>query len=231
VRAWREDSPFFTLMMLPGPFAELAYLSGLEQFLVGTRRDPGATRRLAEGMVDYALVLAERAFLAGAQGFLIGEDLAWDRGLFLRRETYAELFLPALHRQRATLRSLGLPVLLHSDGAFGDLLEDLAEVGLDGLHGLQPSAGIELGALKARFGDRWCLWGNLELDVIAAATPRILEQTVSETLRVGAATPGFIFGSSAGVLGADLPAERVRATYDLARALAEAGPSPISGNC
>ena len=227
LRAWVEDSPFFTFAMLPGPFSELLYLLGTEDFLALTLRDPVVAARLAEGMVDYALDLARRAHELGAEGFLVGDDIAWHRGLYLSPASWRGIFLPALRREMEALRDLGVPVVLHSDGNLTEVLEDWAGLGADGLHGLQSSAGMDLASLKLRFGSRLCLWGNVDMQDIADASRHELDQVLHAIFTTGNATPGFIFGSSAGDLGVDLPAERVRETYELANRLRDLPPAPL----
>jgi len=227
LRAWIEDSPFFVFAMLPGPFSELSYLLGTEDFLALTLRDPAVAAQLAEGMVDYALDLARRAHELGAEGFLVGDDIAWHRGLYLSPPSWRSIFLPALRREVEALRELGVPVVLHSDGNLAAVLEDWAGLGADGLHGLQSSAGMDLAAVKLRFGARLCLWGNLDMEVLTDTPRHELDQVLGAIFAAGNATPGFIFGSSAGELGIDLPAARVRQTYEVAKRLRDVGSPPV----
>lgn len=219
LRAFLEESPFFTFVMLPGPFSELGYLLGTEEFLSLTVRKSETARLLAEGMADYALALAVHARSLGAEGFIVGDDVAWHRGLYLSPASYRRIFLPALEREVRCLRELGAPVVLHSDGNLAEVIEDWAGLGADGLHGLQPSAGMDLAEVSRRFGTRLCLWGNLDLEVIAGAPDRELEPVLRDIFATGRSSPGFVFGSSAGELGDDLPVARVRDAYERAGGL------------
>lgn len=225
LRAWRSDSPFFTLAVLPGPFGELAYSQGVERFLALAWRRPEEARQLAEAMVDYALELAGRAREQGAEGFLIGEDVAWERGLLLRAATYRALFLPALRREVEGLRAHGAPVLFHSDGDLTGLLADLEGLGLDGLHGLSFDARPGLRLLTERLDGRLARWGGLDLAVLAGPPAGVLSSHIGEALAAGGGSPGFVFGSSAGVLDATLDPARVQEAFDEAYALACAVPA------
>lgn len=220
LRAARDESPLAVLAVLPGPFGELAYGQGIERFLVLTWRRPEEARRLGEAMVDYGLELARLAREHGAEAFVIGEDVAWDGGLLLRAATYRSVFLPALEREVAGLRSLGAPVVFHSDGDPGALLDDLLVAGIDGLHGCSAAAGTELSARAARAGRPLCLWGNLELDAFAEEDRAGLEGRVDAAVTAGAASPGYVFGTSAGILDAALPAASVKAAFERAHARA-----------
>lgn len=232
VRAARERSPLFVFAMLPGPFGELAYLMGIERFLLLSWRRPDEARRLAEAMVDYGIELARLALAHGAQGFVVGEDIAWDRGLLLRAALYRSLFLPALEREIVALRALGAPVVFHSDGDVRALLDDLVATGIDALHGCAAAPGMDLASLAIRVDGRLCLWGNLDLDAFADEGPA-LARRVDRTLEAGSCAPGYIFGTSAGVLDTSLPAKGVQAGFDRAHGRSRLGagsrPGPAFG--
>lgn len=216
---WADQAPFFTVMVLPGPFGELAYLLGIEHLLVLAWRDPDRVRRLGEAMADYGIELARLARDHGADGLVIGEDVAWDRGLLLRASTYRSVFLPALEREVAALRELAMPLVFHSDGDATALLGDLAGLPLDGVHSLSPAAGIDLARLAPRVDARWCRWGNLDLDVLAAPAGPVLEERVTEAFRAGTGTACYIFGSSAGILDDALDPAAVVAAFEQASRL------------
>lgn len=219
VRYWARETDLFVFCMVPGVFSEPAYMLGMEEYLAMTAADPAATVALAAAMAEYNVEFAECCVEAGAHGILIGDDIAWDGGLFLAPDRWRELLLPALARQVEGTRGLGAPVFYHADGNIGAVLPDLAALGIAGLHSLQPSAGMDLAAVKARWGRQLCLWGNVDLGFpLTLGSLGEIERVVAETIRAGAPGGGYIFGSAAGDLGADLPPERVRAMYAAAAA-------------
>jgi uroporphyrinogen decarboxylase len=218
VRQASDASPFFVVSVVPGPFGELAYATGIERFLLLAWREPDRARRLAEEMVDYGLELARLAVAAGAEGFVVGEDIAWDGGLLLRASTYRQLFLPALKREVDGLHRLGGPVVLHSDGDLRGLIGDLAATGIDGLHGCVPSFGLDLRSLDEQSGRRLSFWGNLGLDSLDPQRPATLENRVDAALEAASGLAGYVFGTSAGILDASLSPSAVQAAYDRAYA-------------
>jgi uroporphyrinogen decarboxylase len=216
-------SPFFVFAMLPGTFSELAYLWGFEEFLMATVEEPDAVTEMASGMAAYGLELAAEAVAHGVQGFVVGDDFAWNEGLFVAPRTWRELFLPPLRQELEALASYGLPVVLHNDGRITEVLDDLAGLPLDGLQSLMPSAGMDLRQVKRDFGTRFCLWGNYDLDHIVKATPDELKALVADIFAAGSPGGGFIFGSAAGELGGDLPVGRVAELFRLAQMVRAGG--------
>jgi uroporphyrinogen decarboxylase len=253
LRTMREATPRFVLAVLPGPFGELAALGGIDRLLVACWRRPQEVRALAEAMVDYGLALARRGLEEGAEGFVIGEDVAYDGGLLLRPTLYRRIFLPALEREVAALGALGLPVILHSDGDLSALRHDLDRLGLAGLHSCPFAAagagsgapggdgdGDRPGTTHPRVDGRapWplnggppCRWGNLGLDAFLAGDEAAVAARVDEAIEAGGGdAPGYVFGTSAGILDASLPARAVLAAYAHAHAHAHAaGDGEVAG--
>lgn len=222
VRHWSRETDLFVFCMVPGVFSEPAYMMGFENFLAMLIADPAGMQRLAQAMADYNAEFAACCLEAGAHAILIGDDIAWDGGMFLSPDTWRELLLPALARQAEQTRALGAPVFYHADGNINPVLPDLAALGIAGLHSLQPSGGMDLAAVKGRWGEQLCLWGNLDLGFpLTTGSEADLERVVAQTVRTGAPGGGYIFSSAAGDLGADLPPERVRLMYTAAAACGE----------
>jgi uroporphyrinogen decarboxylase len=210
-----EESPFFTLAVVPGPFGDLAYLRGFTSFLARTLSDPGRLAEEAEAMVDYALSLATAALGHGAEGVIIADDLAHQRGPYMRPDVFRHVFLPALRRQVEALHAYEVPVFFHSDGDLTLLLDDLVETGIDVLHPLEPLPGQEPATLRARLGRRVALWGGLPLDDLLILPEEQLARRVEALLALGA-EGGYIFGTTAAILEA-VPAARVELLYHLVR--------------
>lgn len=220
-RFWTQESDRFVWGVLPGVFGELAYMVGYEDFLFMTLVEPDTVDVMAGEMVAYGLELAQHYARVGVDGFFIGDDLAHDGGMLLGPDHWRWLFLPHLVRLVEGVRRLGLPVIFHSDGNIQPILADLAATGIDGLHGLQPSAGMDLAAVKAAWGDRLCLWGNLDLGYpLVLGSPAELADAVGRTIAAGrgggSGGGGYIFGTCSGLLDGDLPTERVALMYQAA---------------
>jgi uroporphyrinogen decarboxylase len=58
------------------------------------------------------------------------------------------------------------------------LLKDIVDAGVDGIHSIQPTAGMDIGRIKHDFGDLLSLLGNIEISY-----PLTLG-TVHETIEV-----------------------------------------------
>jgi uroporphyrinogen decarboxylase len=75
-------------------------------------------------------------------------------------------------------------------------MEMLIECGIDCYQSLQTTAGMEVGRLKAMFGDRLCLWGGVPVETLIAGTPEDVRRAVRAAMERGAPGGGFILGPS-----------------------------------
>ena len=109
-----------------------------------------------------------------------------------------------------------IPVFFHSDGDLRKVMDRIVEVGFDGIHSLQPSAGMDIANIKRDYGDVLCLIGNIDLDyVLTFAQPQEVEETVKRTIDVAAPGGGYIL-STCNTLIDSIPPENVLAMYKTA---------------
>ncbi|MBC7325572.1 MAG: hypothetical protein H5T99_09695, partial [Moorella sp. (in: Bacteria)] len=178
LRRWREETGFFVFALLDGPFQGTGKLFDFSEFLLAVATGEEAVKELAGAVVAFNLELARLCRQAGALGFIIGDDIAYNRGTYVQPALWRETFLPLLRRQVEGLKALGLPVLYHSDGNLKAVLPDLATLPLDGLQCLEAAAGMDIGAIKKEYGGRLCLMGNFDLDLLATGTPETIREAV-----------------------------------------------------
>lgn len=214
IKRWSQETPFFIFSQVPGPFSLLAGLTSFLDFLRFTETNQLELKQLAAAAGQWLGDLLQACITAGAQGIVITEDLAYNRGPWIRIKVLRQVFWPALAEMVQLAKKAGVPVLLHCDGDVRSLLPEVADLGFNGIHSLQPSAGVNLEVVKAEYGSRLCLMGNLDCDyLLPQGTVAEVEAATRETLRVGSPGGGFILSSCAGILSADWPAENVLAMY------------------
>jgi uroporphyrinogen decarboxylase len=109
-----------------------------------------------------------------------------------------------------------IPVFFHSDGNINSVLDAIAGAGFDGLHSLQPSAGMDISWVNKEYGASLCLMGNIDLDyILTMASPEEVTDTVKRTIDIAGPGGGFIL-SSCNVLTRDIPARNVVTMYETA---------------
>ena len=101
-------------------------------------------------------------------------------------------------RDAAASRSLACYVIKHTDGNLWPIIDMIVDSGIDCLDPIDPQAGMDLAEVKAKYGHRIALKGNVDCaqtdDLRHAGGGRA--EATSEALRKGMPGGGFILSSS-----------------------------------
>lgn len=178
-------------------FSDLRDLLGYEGSLVNLLLEPVAWSDLLARAVDYNLALAAVARERyGLEIVATTDDVANARGLLIRPDTYFERIASQFRRVIAGFRDLGYLCLKHSDGNLEAVSDFWVDCGIAGLDPIDPGAGYTMAGMKARYGHRLCLKGNIDCTgALCHGTPSQVEQEVRQCLREGGPA-GLILSSS-----------------------------------
>ena len=123
------------------------------------RTTPDLPRFMAEAVVEQTEFVQRLAAL-GADGILLGDDIAYRRSAYIQPAALRQSYFPYLTLLVEACQQAGLPVVFHSDGNLWEVLVDLVATGINGIQGLEPGAGMSLAGVRARVGLELGLWGN-----------------------------------------------------------------------
>ena len=177
-----------------GPFANTAYhFVGMVDTMMAIYDDPAFLSLAFEMTVDFDIEVCRQMAEIGVDVIWITEDIAGTSGPLIKPDHYRELALPHLHRLLSAIRAMGKPVVFHSDGNVLPFLEDLISAGITGLNPIERTSGMDLGEMKARFGDRICLLGNVDnKTILTEGTPLQVEEDVKSRIRLAGKGGGYI---------------------------------------
>jgi uroporphyrinogen decarboxylase len=217
VEKWATQTHRYVFAMLNGAFNWGMNLMGFEAFLAASLKRSRNLIDLIREVEDLNISLADCAVSAGANGILIADDIAYQRGTTVSPQVLRDLFFPSLARQVRKIAVLGAPVFFHSDGNLNGVIEDLVDIGFHGLQGLEAAAGMDLDRVKASYGEKVCLWGNLDPeDLFLPRPPEELNRKTAEIVSAAAPGGGFIFGTSSGLVDG-MRMENIEAVYRAVR--------------
>jgi uroporphyrinogen-III decarboxylase len=147
---------------------------------------------------DGALAFVNAQIDAGVDGILGGNDWCFKTGPMFSLADFRTFFVPHLHRIVDACHARGVPYIKHLDGNTSVLLDSLVnEVGIDGYHAIEPAAGMDIFALKQRYGRQITLLGNLDCgDLLSNGTPEQVAEQTRTILRQVSPGGGHVFGSS-----------------------------------
>lgn len=215
---WSQNTDFFLFALVDGIFQGVGSLLDFNEFLMGTVSQPKPIGDLAEKRAEFLVEQARLCVEAGAHGILIGDDLAYNQGPYISPHVLRQLFFPLLKEAVTEIKKLGVPVFFHSDGNLNAVLEDLVELGIQGLHSLEAEAGMDLAQIKKDFGNEICLMGNLDLGTLTEGEPDEVAKLTQEVLAIGAPGGGFILSSASGIIGPEVPVANLKAISQILHA-------------
>lgn len=92
----------------------------------------------------------------------------------------------------------------------------IADLGFDGLQSLQPTANMDIAVIKQLYGDKLCLWGNIDLNYVMTFAPaEEVKKAVRNTISAASRGGGFIL-STCNVMVECIPPQNVLAMMDAA---------------
>mgnify|MGYP005849076989 CR=1 FL=1 len=166
---------------------------GFRNFVSWSRRDPGFVRDIIEYRTELAVEAVRAVAQSGLRVIWLGDDLAYKSGPMLSPGMLEDLFGESYRRIASAAHHGGCRVIFHTCGNVLDLLPLIADWGYDGVHALEPTAGVTLAAARERVGDRLCLCGNVDITrTLVDATREEVFAEVRECIRRGARGGGYI---------------------------------------
>jgi len=170
-------------------------LMGFEQFSLALYDNPELVARLFDIIGDLVLSMFEYFAQSEVVDVLwYSDDIAYASGAMLSPQVLRQYFFPWLKKIGDLARKYNKPLIYHTDGKLDVLMEDIIACGVDALHPIEPKAMI-LADVKARWGDRLCLIGHVDVDLLARGTPEEIRQKVKENIEVAAYNGGYCVGS------------------------------------
>jgi uroporphyrinogen decarboxylase len=201
---------------------DLIDLLGMEAMYLKMYDKPELVDAVLGHLVDYYAAVSRKIFDIAADRidiFFIGNDFGGQRGPLLSEGMFRRFLLGHLQRLVDLGHGYGLRVMMHCCGGFAELIPAMIEIGLDGLHAIQPSChGMNLAWLKAEFGDRILFNGAIDSHhVLINGTPSSVREKTREVLETMKPDGGYVAGASHDTILEETPVENVVAMFDAIR--------------
>lgn len=199
-------------------FSDMRDLLGYEGALTALLVEPQAFSELLDRVVRYNLQLAAVARRRyGVAVVATTDDVANATGLLMRPATYFDRLAPQFKQVVQGYKELGYLAIKHCDGNVDAVADFWIECGVDCLDPVDPGAGYTMAAMKARYGDRVCLKGNVDCTgALCSGTPEEVEEEVRQCILAGAGGGGLILSSS-NTIHRGVKPENYRAMLDALR--------------
>lgn len=178
-------------------FFNPAFLRGITQFLMDMIDHPAFVHELIEMTLSHDIRAMQRMVTAGVDVVIFGDDYADKNSTLMSPRHFKEFILPGLKRCVDAAHEAGAYVVKHTDGNIMGVLDMIVETGIDALNPLEPAAGMNIGLLKQRYGDRIALIGNIDCGYLLSQAPvEEVRRVTKETIRAAGQGGGYCLSSS-----------------------------------
>lgn len=203
-----------------------AFLRGTTQFLMDMVDNPKLVHELIDVCLSYDIPAMERMVACGVDVVVFGDDYADKNSTLMSPKHFKEFILPGLKRAVDAAHQAGAYVVKHTDGNIMGVLDMIVGTGIDGLNPIEPQAGMDIGLLKERYGDRIALVGNIDCGYLLSQAPtQEVREVTRRTIEIAAPGGGYCLSSSNSIHSSVKP-ENLMAMVETLR---ECGQYPIVG--
>ena len=165
------------------------FVVGMNDFMMMVYEDPIFVEDMLEVSTEHFVKMTKTVVAEKADFVFVGDDVAFKTGLFLPPDIMKKIWVPRLARIFAPAVEAGIPILFHSDGKIDDIVEDLAKIGVNCIHPMDPY-GIDYRDYKKRFGGKIALAGNVDVEFpLSKGTPEDIRNDVKKHMEV--LKPGY----------------------------------------
>jgi uroporphyrinogen decarboxylase len=222
VRFLREHTDYAVVFHAMGGFiTQSQYMRGLEQWLEDIIAEPELLGELLDRILQYQMDLAMDALSEcdfDVDVVHFGDDLGIQNGLMFSPRTYRDILKPRQAKLFAPVKKhTKAKIFFHTCGSNYDILNDLIEIGVDGLNPVQTNAkNMQADRLKREFGDRLTFWGAVDTHAPGAAEdPMCMEKEVRKVVEIMAPGGGYVFNAIHNIQP-DVSAESIYAMFESA---------------
>lgn len=143
-------------------YERVHFIRGLENTWMDIYDHPDELCNLIDILTEMNLAAIERYAAAGADGLIFCDDWGLQNRLMISPKDWRRIWKPRYARIFKAAHEANLVTFLHSCGYIIDILNDLIEIGLDGIHmDQQENMGLE--RLGAEFGGRLTFFAPVDI--------------------------------------------------------------------
>lgn len=184
------------IIALSGKIFTLSWmLMGFENFCMKLILEPKLVERVLEKVAGIQYdALSKIINIPNVAAVWAVDDLAFGTGTMISPQSLREYIFPWYKKFGKICHDHGLYFFFHSDGVLWDIIEDFIDVGVDALHPIDPTC-MDIEEVKRKVGDRICLIGNIDNDLLMNGTPEEVADLTRKRIKALAPGGGYCVGA------------------------------------
>lgn len=172
-------------------------MPGTEDALLNMIANKEACRELYGRLGEWTAGCVEAAIDAGADVIELSDDWGQQNTMLFSPDLWWELVYPPTKNIVARANDKGAPVVIHSDGDISLVLDGVRDLGVQGLHPVQESAGMDVEYVRSMLGPNVCIMGGLDtVSGLPGMSPTEVREEVARVFDLLKESGPFIFSGS-----------------------------------
>jgi uroporphyrinogen-III decarboxylase len=192
----------------------VATLGDAAAAMIGFLDEPDLVHAIIRNATDATIEVGAAFAEIGVDALYIGDSYA--SGSVISPAIYRTFCAPAYARAAAAAHARGLLVYKHCCGNYDPLLSVLRDEPLDGMEGIDPTSGMDVGRTRAALAERMTLIGGVSCLTLLNGSAAAVAAESAACIAAGGRTGRFVLGSACAVPPAT-PPENLEAMGDAAR--------------
>lgn len=170
-------------------------MMGFETFSLALFEAPDLIEKLNNKIGGLVLSMFEN-FIQSEQVNAVwySDDIAYTNGLLVSPDILNKFFFPWLKKIGDLAKKYDKPLIFHSDGILYDVMDYIIECGVNAVHPIEPKA-MNIKDVKARYGEKLCLIGNIDVDILTRGSKAVVRKNVLENIENAGSNGGYCVGS------------------------------------
>lgn len=169
-----------------------------ELFLESIILEPELIEKFMDITTEGVILMLKEQINAGVDGIIGANDICSKYGPIISPKQFQRFISPYLKRIVSYCHINNIPYIKHYDGNTNQILDTLVnEVGIDGYHSIESSAGMDIFEIKKKFGNKIALIGNLDVgDLLIKGNKKEIDDEIKKLIKFIAPGGGYIFSTS-----------------------------------
>ena len=208
---------FCVFVKTGGPYLRTSNLRGTTQWLMDLAEDAEFAFELAMQVTRHMTAVgleAIRRYNLYHTGIWFFDDMGSNISPMFSPRTFEKVFYPCYKWMCEQYRAAGVKhILLHCDGNIDSILDMLIDAGIQGIHPVEPKAGMDAVEIRRKYGRSLAMLGGLDnAHILTRASTADLEAHVMHVLEAGQ-DGGLVIGAHS--IGPDVSVERYDFVHQL----------------
>ncbi len=159
--------------------------------------EPEITQRLCDLYTAYGLEAAKGYIDCGVDAVIIATDWAMNSGPLFPPKLIEKYLVPQVNAIADYCHEHNVKVLKHNDGNIMPIQDLFFGMRIDGYQGIEPYAGMDIGLIKQKYGDKITLMGNVDCGrTLPSGDKDAIVQETKDCIKAAATGGGYILSSS-----------------------------------